>query len=303
MSNPIHLILIRPANFGFNFETAVSNKFQQAEQIENAQEKALAEFDAMVATLRAASIEVTVFDDSQMPIKPDAIFPNNWISVQPNKTLVIYPMEAQNRRLERRQDVIDFLVQHGFDNLHDFSSSEEKGQIVEGTGSILFDHESHTAYGCISSRTDAVLFDQIAHALGYTPVTFVAEDLNGHLIYHTNVMLAIGTRTIICCAESITDAIERKMVTEHLKQSGKTYVEISLTQMNQFAGNCLEVNDTQGNPKLILSQTALEALEITQLKELSQVVDLVPVQIPTIEKIGGGSARCMCLGVCKPIED
>lgn len=298
MSNPHHIILIRPANFGFNFETAESNKFQQTTSIDQVQEKALAEFDRMIQSLKEAQIHVTVFEDSVTPVKPDAIFPNNWVSVQPNGTLVIYPMEAKNRRLERRNDVVEFLKQQGFNELKDFSSFEEQGQVVEGTGSILFDHEEKLAYGCISSRTDAKLFDQLVREIGYEPVTFIAEDMHGHQIYHTNVMLAIGAHTIVCCEESISDPIERAMVTAKLKQSGKVYVPISFAQMNQFAGNCLEVNDKEGNPKLILSQTAYEALSAEQIASLSQVVTLIPVAIPTIETIGGGSARCMCLGVC-----
>jgi hypothetical protein len=299
MSNPNHIILVRPANFGFNFETAGSNKFQQTATIDQAQEKAVAEFDRMVEQLRSQNIVCTVFQDTEDPIKPDAIFPNNWISVQPNGTLAIYPMEAENRRLERRRDIVDFLISKGFSPVFDYSSFEKQGQIVEGTGSILFDHENNLAFGCISSRTDAKLFEQIVSELGYKPISFLAEDLNGHPIYHTNVMLAIGEHTIVCCAESISNPIERQMVTEQLKSAGKVYVEISLSQMNQFAGNCLEVNDKTGKPKLILSQTALDALHTEQINSLQNAVELVPVEIPTIEKIGGGSARCMCLGICE----
>jgi hypothetical protein len=297
MQNPDQVILIRPANFGFNSETAISNKFQREIEDHEAQAKALVEFNEFVKKLNAENIKVSVFEDTLAPIKPDAIFPNNWISVHPNGTIVLYPMEATNRRLERRKDVVKQLENIGFTTLIDLTAHENEGRYLEGTGSIIFDPNYSDAYACISSRTDVKLFEQVCRELNYNPISFLAEDVNGDPIYHTNVMLSIGEKCCIICSESIANPIERAMVLSKLKNSKRVVIDVSFQQMNHFACNCLEVNDQNGHSKLIMSTTAYNSFSFEQLEQIESQVKIIHVSIPTIETIGGGSARCMLLGV------
>lgn len=289
--------MVRPANFGFNPETAASNKFQKSAAFENTQNLALAEFDLMVSTLRKKSIEVLVFDDTEEPSKPDAIFPNNWISFHPNGVSVLYPMEAENRRIERSMEVFEMLPDYSVQKLIDITHFENNNQFLEGTGSIIFDHNNKNAYCAISSRSDVEAFEYICQQLGFKSISFEAHDLNGHAIYHTNVLLSIGENIIVFCSAAISDPIERAMVLQQLRSTNKILVDISFHQMNQFAANCLEVNDKIGTPKLIMSQTAFQSFTPTQLASISEKLEIIAVSIPTIEQIGGGSARCMMLGV------
>ena len=300
MKNPSHVILIRPANFGFNSETATSNKFQQFIQDDESSIKALCEFDSMVTVLKSNQISTTVFEDTIESIKPDAIFPNNWISTHPSGTITLYPMEALNRRLERRNDVVDYIKDLGFNQQIDLTESEKNGQFLEGTGSVIFDPNQHDAYACISSRTDVKLFESLCEALSFTPISFVAEDVNGNPIYHTNVMLSIGQHIVVVCSESIMDPIERAMVMHRLQIGNREVIDVTFSQMSRFACNCLEVNDALGNPHLIMSSTAYNAFSIDEINRIQQVVNIIAVDIPTIESIGGGSARCMLLGVITP---
>lgn len=297
MQNPNQVILIRPANFGFNSETAISNKFQRQIEDHEAQAKALIEFNEFVEKLNAENIQVSVFDDTIIPIKPDAIFPNNWISAHPSGTIVLYPMEAPNRRLERRMDVINYLEDNGFKRIIDLTASEKDGNYLEGTGSIIFDPITNDAYACISSRTDVKLFEQVCRELNYNPISFLADDISSNPIYHTNVMLSIGEHCIVICSESISDPIERAMVMAQLKRSRRIIVDVNYQQMNNFTCNCLEVNDQNGNPKLIMSTTAYNSFSMEQLSQIESQVKIIHVSIPTIETIGGGSARCMLLGI------
>lgn len=297
MQNPDQVILIQPANFGFNSETAISNKFQRQIEDHEAQAKALVEFNEFVKKLNAENIKVSVFEDTLAPIKPDAIFPNNWISVHPNGTIVLYPMEATNRRLERRKDVVKQLENIGFTTLTDLTAHENEGRYLEGTGSIIFDPIYSDAYACISSRTDVKLFEQVCRELNYNPISFLAEDVNGDPIYHTNVMLSIGEKCCIICSESIANPIERAMVLSKLKNSKRIVIDVSFQQMNHFACNCLEVNDQNGHSKLIMSTTAYNSFSSKQLEQIESQVKIIHVSIPIIETIGGGSARCMLLGV------
>lgn len=297
MNNPNRIIMVRPANFGFNPETAASNKFQKSAAFENTQNLALAEFDLMVSTLRNKSIEVLVFDDTEEPSKPDAIFPNNWISFHPNGVSVLYPMEAENRRIERSMEVFEMLPDYSIQKLIDITHFENNNQFLEGTGSIIFDHNNKNAYCAISSRSDVEVFENICQQLGFKSISFEAHDMNGHAIYHTNVLLSIGENIIVLCSAAISDPIERAMVLEQLRATNRILVDISFLQMNHFAANCLEVNDKNGTPKLIMSQTAFQSFTPTQLASISEKLEIIAVSIPTIEQIGGGSARCMMLGV------
>ena len=248
MKNPVELIMIRPANFGFNSETAQSNHFQNGQLNFDSSAVAVKEFDNMVTTLRNAELAVTVFEDTQTPLKPDAIFPNNWISAHENGTIVLYPMEAENRRIERREDVVSFLRDKKYNSsLIDLTKAEAQAKYLEGTGSIIFDSVNRDAYACISSRTDMELFEQLCTKLNYNPVSFISEDAIGNAIYHTNVMLSIGEHIIVICSESIPDLIERAMVMNRLKASNRTLIDVSFKQMNQFCCNCIEVDDSKGN--------------------------------------------------------
>lgn len=297
MNNPRAIIMVRPANFAYNSETAISNKFQNEVQLQDLHERALHEFDDMVNKLCSAGIQVHLLHDTALPVKPDAVFPNNWISFHPDGVAVLYPMEAPNRRIERRMDVFD-LVECSFkNNLIDITDNELEGRYLEGTGSIIFDHNSKTAYCAVSSRSNAALFESLCKKLNYRAVSFEAFDLNGHPIYHTNVMLSIGENIIVICSESIVNPLERSMVKNILSATNRILVEVGFKQMNQFAANCLEVNDKNDVPKLIMSETAYTSLEKEQIDQIQEKASIIAVRIPTIEQIGGGSARCMMLGV------
>jgi len=299
MNNPKKVIMVRPANFGFNPETAVSNAFQRPQEMKSvyAQSLAKAEFAQMLTTLAHYAISVEVLEDSPTPIKPDAIFPNNWVSFHPDGSAVLYPMEASNRRLEIREDVFELVENYDASKLIDLTDFTKNSQFLEGTGSIIFDHKNKKAFCSISSRSDVRLFENLCKKLNFTPISFASHDLNGKEIYHTNVMLSIGENVVVICSEAITDVLERALVLAQLEDADRILIDVSFTQMNNFACNCLEVNNSNGESCLIISETALAALTQKQIAQLSSKVKLVAVKIPTIETLGGGSARCMWLGV------
>lgn len=300
-----HILMVRPAHFAFNEETAASNAFQSRDGKMTAGEmrtKAIQEFDAFVAKLREAGVHVIVADDSETPVKPDAVFPNNWVTFHEDGTLITYPMFAPTRRLERRNAVIDRVLHEGFQShrrLH-FEDNEEKRRFLEGTGSIIFDHPNHLAYACLSPRTDAALLDELCHAIGYHPVVFHSTDADGKDVYHTNVMMAMGETFVVICLDSVRDAAERNMLETHFRNTGKEIVPISLAQMNAFAGNMLQVRNTEGETILVMSATAYHALSEAQIKILSKHTRLLYADINTIETYGGGSARCMMAEVFLP---
>jgi hypothetical protein len=300
MNNPRQIVMVRPARFGFNEETAASNSFQNYLTNNNNKEaifqKALQEFEDMIRTLQSKKIEVHVYQDSIEPLKPDAIFPNNWISSHPDGKTVIYPMEAKNRRTEIRTDIIELLQTKAKHQTIDYSSQVNFGRYLEGTGSIIFDHENRKAYCAESSRSDIKLFEGLCEILGFKALSFQSHDLNGKAIYHTNVMLSIGENVIVICSEAISDTMERAMVLSHLKATTKLLIDLNFNQMNNFACNCLEVNNKNNKPKLVMSTTAFNSLTDEQKALIQHKVELVAVHIPTIETIGGGSARCMMLG-------
>lgn len=286
--------MVRPAAFAFNEQTAVSNVFQQApEDLSGIREKALAEFDAAVQQLESAGVSVWVVEDTADPVKPDAVFPNNWISTHSDGTIVLYPMCTPNRRLERRADVVAALqAGYGVSRVIDLSAYEQQGRFLEGTGSIVFDHESRIAYACLSVRTDAGILDELCRQIGYRAFTFRAKDENGQDIYHTNVMMGIASAYAVVCLECIADPAEREQLVCLLEQSGKTIIAISQNQVKAFAGNVLSLQRTNGAPLLALSASAEAALEPEQKARLEQFTTLLPLAIPLIEAIGGGSVRC-----------
>lgn len=291
------IMMIRPASFVFNQETAVSNLFQKKEvsmKPEELQRRAVVEFDAFVSKLRKNGVTVKVIDDTPDPPKPDAIFPNNWISTHQTGEIILYPMEAPNRRKERREDIIEKLKQdYAVSTVTDLSSSEKDGKYLEGTGSIVFDHLHKLAYACISPRTDADLLQSFCKSIDYTSISFTANDKNGKVVYHTNVMMCLGTDIAVICSESITDKEERKMVLQRLNSTKQEVVDIRFDQMNQFAGNMLEVKNSAGEALLVMSSQAYHSLNENQLKQLENRVKIAHSPIDTIEQIGGGSARCM----------
>lgn len=255
--------------------------------------RAMSEFRTAVATLRRAGINVIVHDGNPNDDKPNAVFPNNWLSTWPNGKVFTYPMATASRRTERDQSVLDQLAdKFAIKQTIDLSGSESDEHYLESTGVIIFDHLNRIAYGCLSQRCDQGLFVSHVTALGYKPITFHAYDQNGTPIYHTNVMMGVQSSTAVICAEAITDDAERQLVLESLRQN-HTVIEISFTQMNSFCGNVLELENQSGNKFLALSRSAYQGFTGEQRRELARDKKLLPIDIPTIEAVGGGSVRCM----------
>ena len=291
------IMMIRPANFGFNSETAVNNSFQSApdNDLENTiSQSAIKEFDAMVEKLQIHGIEVKVIEDTPKPIKPDAIFPNNWLSFHNNNTLITYPMFAQNRRTERRDDIIkEFEESLGYDVRYKFEFYESENLYLEGTGSMILDRVNKIVYACISPRTDIQVLDKFCVLMGYRKLVFHAYDIDGALIYHTNVMMCVGQDFAIVCLECIHSDDEKEELIDLLESSGKEIIEISLDQVNQFAGNMLQLLTDQMSGILVMSQSAYTSLEADQIDKIRAHSQILALDIPIIEKYGGGSVRCM----------
>ncbi|MFN0201031.1 MAG: citrulline utilization hydrolase CtlX [Bacteroidia bacterium] len=290
------ILMVRPASFQFNAQTAESNAFQHQTQLsaEAVEQQAKAEFDAFVAKLRAHGVNVIVIEDTPDPVKPDAVFPNNWVSFHENGDIYLFPMCTPNRRLERRSDIIDLIGEKfQVNTVHDLSASEEEGQMLEGTGSIVFDHVHKIAYACLSPRTDKDLLEKYAQMIGYEAISFTSLDQNGGEVYHTNVMMCVGEGFVVICLESIANLSERQKVVAAFDKTQQEIVEISFAQMNQFAGNMLQVHNDAGQKYLVMSHTAYKALTDAQKAQLAKYTELFYAEIDTIETIGGGSARCM----------
>ncbi len=287
-----HILMVRPISFGFNAQTAESNAFQKKGKQTDVQQKALQEFDAFTAILRANGIEVTVMEDTPEPHTPDSIFPNNWISFHEDGSVFLYPMQAENRRLERK---VFNTIKEAFEakQVYDLSYFEQQNQFLEGTGSMVLDRENKLAYACLSPRTNAEVLVEFCRLSGYKAVTFHATDQTGKAIYHTNVLMAIGDRFAVICLDSIPDEAEKTWVKKALQLAGKETVAISLEQMNAFAGNMLQLKNQSGESLLVLSETAFLSLKEAQIKTLEKYGKLVYSSLNTIETNGGGSARCM----------
>ena len=302
-----HLLMVRPSSFRKNEETAVNNYFQAEAGLDSkvVLQQAQANFDAMVQQLRQARINVTVFNEPEGGDTPDALFPNNWISMHHDRRVALYPMFAENRRRERREEVLDLLEDQGFEieEVIDYSSAEEEGLYLEGTGSMILDHENRMAYCALSERADEDLFIEFCEDFEYTPFTFNAFQTVGEKrlkIYHTNVMMCVADRYAVVCLECIDDESERKQLKKHLKESGKTLIPISEAQMHQFAGNMLQVADQDQNPVLIMSDSAYKSLKAGQIKILESFNPIVHPELGVIETCGGGSARCMIAEIFLP---
>ncbi len=296
--------MVRPARFGYNEETAASNHFQSADGKDDADvhNKALAEFEEVVKTLRENNIDVLVIDDTESPHTPDAIFPNNWISTHQNKALITYAMESPIRRQELRDDVLRKLEEvYGYKKEYNFQHYiVEEGLALEGTGSMILDRENRIVYACLSSRTSIQLLSKFGILMNYKPIYFFAHDKREQPIYHTNVMMALGEQLAIIALDAISDEDERKVVKNQLLKNKKTIVEISLDQVEQFAGNMLEMRSNDMSRFLIMSTTARASLTQEQVALIEKTNRILAVDIPTIEKYGGGSVRCMLAEIFIP---
>ena len=292
------VLMVRPASFGFNPQTAPSNAFQQSPASPDAGEAqglVLAEFDALAKALQRAGVEVLIAPDTPQPVKPDALFPNNWVSFHCDGTVTLYPMLAPNRRCERREDVLDQVVREGGFRIVrtvDLTHREAEGKFLEGTGSLVLDRAHRVAYASLSPRTDLDVLGEFAQLLDYELVTFEAVDGGGQPVYHTNVVMAIGSRFAVLCGESIAHSRHREAVFDKLRAAGHDIVDISRRQMQQFAGNMLELA-AAGGRVIALSTTAWSSLEPAQRRTLESHAGVIPAEIPTIERIGGGGVRCM----------
>lgn len=304
------ILMIRPVAFRMNEQTTVNNYYQKVldgllPATVNA--KAQQEFDAFVEKLRAVGVEVTVVDDSEDSDTPDSVFPNNWISFHDNGDVALYPMFAENRRLERREEILDLLEEKGFviENVIDYTSAEEDNIFLEGTGSIVLDRQNGKAYCALSSRADEELFIEFCEDFEFTPVIFEAfQTVNGErkLIYHTNVMMTVGETFAVICAESIDDKKERKMVLDSLRGDDKEIILITEEQVGCFAGNMLEVKGANDRRYLVMSTSAYSSLTKKQIAQLEEHVTIIHSSLDTIEACGGGSARCMMAEIFLPME-
>lgn len=294
------VLMIEPVSFGYNHETAVNNFFQQNDELLDSYIQSLAytEFTEMVAKLRANGINVIVVSDTLEPHTPDSIFPNNWVSFHGEGQVVLYPMFAKNRRSERRNDILDYLINLGcnIENVDDFTYWENNDLFLEGTGSMVLDRVNRIAYAALSERTDQSVFLQFCKVFEFEPVSFCAfHSLNENrlAIFHTNILLTVADKYAVICSDSIDNELEREMVLEKLKSSGKEIIQITEKQLNAFAGNMIQLKNENNDLFVVMSQSAFDSLTKDQVEKLKKYNDLIVCDIPTIEKIGGGSVRCM----------
>lgn len=298
MQCPRHLILVQPRDFSFNEETAGSNSFQKQDSGNEVNRLANEEFIRLISILHEAQINFTVMNSPDNVVVPDAIFPNNWFAVMPDGKLLVFPMYTANRRAEVNYTLLDQIEkQFNVSERINFSLRYIEESYLEGTGSIVFDHDSKIAYACESPRTDLKLLAEVCNHIGYTPVSFLATDLIGKPIYHTNVVMSVGLKNVVICLESITNILERKMMVETIKKSGKQIIEISYDQLNHFCGNTLLVIDKNNHPVWLMSTTANQHFSQEQVGQLAAEGRIVSADIQNIERVGGGSLRCMLAGI------
>jgi hypothetical protein len=302
-----HILMIRPAQFRMNEQTVINNYFQISPALPPADviNKAQEEFDNFVDVLMAKGVQVTVVQDTEDPDTPDALFPNNWVSFHADGTVALYPMFAENRRLERREAILELLEEGGFiiDQVMDYTTAEDAGIFLEGTGSLILDRVHNKAYCALSTRADEELFIEFCEDFEYTPVIFKAFQTVGQKrlsIYHTNVMMCLAESFAVICLDSIDNTKERKAVLAHLKEDGKEVIAISEDQMHHFAGNMLQVLGDNNTPYLVMSTSAFKSLNSNQLVKIAQHCEIIHSDLHTIETAGGGSARCMMAEVFLP---
>ena len=299
------VLMIEPVAFGYNAQTAENNYFQVEQKGADTQSKALVEFNNFVEKLRNKGINVIAVKDTLEPHTPDSIFPNNWVSFHKDGKVVLYPMFAPNRRAERRMDILEMIKSKGFEitEIDDFTASENENKFLEGTGSMIFDHDNKIAYGSVSLRMDEELLKEFCAKYGFTPVVFHSYQNAGDQrlpIYHTNVMMCVADQFVVICLDCIDDELEREKVQEIIKSSGKEIIEISEDQLQQFAGNMLQVNNSEGKKFLVMSQTAYQSLNPEQINSIEKYCEIIYSDLNTIEINGGGSARCMLAEVFLP---
>ena len=296
------VLMIRPSCFYPNPETAADNAFQRDSDCGSNALTLLTrqEFDTAVQTLRAAGVNVHVFEDTADPEKPDAVFPNNWISTHHDGRIALFPMYSALRRRERRQDIVEELCKHyRVTEVIDYSAFEDERCCLEGTGSLVFDHLNKIAYVSLSNRSNPKVIQRFTDDFSYEPVTFTSIGSNGQPIYHTNVVMCIGTAFAVVGLEMIPNKTERQHVRARLKKAGKDIVELSADQIANFAGNAIELHNRRGEKLLVLSSRATRSLTEEQRETLTRYARLVPLELPTIE-LGGGSARCMMATIHLP---
>jgi hypothetical protein len=298
------IMMIRPAQFGYNTETADSNAFQQSGfGQDTASENAREEFELMVSQMEKAGVNLYIFDDNEESTRPDAIFPNNWVSFHQSGKVVLYPMMAENRRTERRMDIIESLKKDfKVEEIIDLTYFEKEGKYLEGTGSMVLDRRYKIAYACLSPRTHPEVLKAFGEALGYEIVTFTASDNQNQPIYHTNVLMCVGDIFAVVCLEAIPDPDERQQVRSTLEESNKYIVELSMDQLSHFAGNMLMVRNAKQDKFLIMSTQAYESLTKKQREILNDYARIFHTELSVIESIGGGSARCMMTEIHLPLK-
>lgn len=296
--------MVRPANFGYNEETAASNAFQTNDATLSGSEisqRAMAEFDNLVHNLRIAGVNVIVVEDTDKPVKPDAIFPNNWVTFHQDGTIVTYPMFAPVRRLERREDIIrQIQAQFQVERKLQLEEYENVDYYLEGTGSMILDRQHKLAYACLSPRTTESLLNRFCKQTGFEPVAFHSVDGQGQEIYHTNVMMALGETFVVICMDTIQNDAETGMLLEKFEDTHKEIIEISPDQMMSFAGNMLQVRNAAGQTYLVMSERAYQSLTTAQVQQIQKHTNIIYSPIPTIENYGGGSVRCMMAEVFLP---
>jgi hypothetical protein len=307
--NTSHILMIRPVSFRYNEQTATNNHYQRiidTVRPDEVQPRAQAEFGGFVEVLRNAGVQVTVVDDTVEPDTPDSLFPNNWVSFHADGRVFLYPMLAPNRRLERRRDIVDMLAQtHHVHQVVDLSALEAEGEILEGTGSMVLDRANKVAYACLSLRTTDRALDAWAGLSGFRVVRFTATQRHGDgysPIYHTNVMMSLGTELAVVCADTVRDPAERDMLLNSLSSSGLRIVLISEEQKNSFAGNMLQLIDREGHRLMVMSSQAFGSLTSEQKEEIGRSNRIIHAPLDVIETFGGGSARCMMAEVFLPAK-
>ena len=297
------ILMIRPANFGFNPETAEDNAFQSiegSEQIEDIKEKAIKEFDHFVKVLEDEGVTVEVIEDTQDPVKYDSVFPNNWISFHQQGWIITYPMFSSIRRQERREDIVDlFTEKYGFNKRYSFEHYEEDNIFLEGTGSLVLDRKNKIAYASVSVRTDVTLLDKWSVLTGYSTVIFHGRDREDYPIYHTNVLMAMGDDFVVICMDSIKNEEERQELLATFNRTHKEVIMIDFSQMESFAGNMLQL-DTASGSIMVMSSQAYQSLNEDQVDKISNYSRIVHADISCIEKYGGGSVRCMMAELFTP---
>jgi len=303
---PHCIVMVQPKAFGYNAATADSNSFQimPADDPKEIQKKGLEEFNAMVALLESFDIDIRVFQDTTSPPKPDVLFTNNWVSFHEDGKVILYPMMAESRRQERRTDILDQL-RNDFDiqEVIDLSEEEKNNRFLEGTGSLVFDYVNRKAYACRSPRTNDELVEKVCKVLHYKPVLFDAVDQRGKAIYHTNVLMFVGSKVAVVCLDAIRSESDQDILLDSFLETGHKVVAISFEQMNAFAGNMIEVKSRSGEPILLLSKSAFNSLLPGQVDALSRHTEMIPIPIDTIERCGGGSVRCMVAGIYLPLRN